>query len=165
MQNQPGIPAERLAEERGGPLTEGVVIGSYDDYLAAQSAVDLLSDKKFDVSAVQIVGHGLHSVEQVTGRMTKGRATLYGAGTGAWFGLLLGLLIGIFMPNPVWFSVILAGLILGAIWGAIFGFFGHLTTGGRRDFSSVRAVEANRYDLVVVRSLADEARRLLTSGR
>ena len=28
--------------------------------------------------------------------MTKGRATLYGAGGGAWFGLLIGLLFSIF---------------------------------------------------------------------
>lgn len=159
--NTNALPTETAAS----PAAQGTVVASFDDYLAAQAAVDLLSDKKFDVSAVQIVGQGLKSVEQVQGRMTKGRSTLYGAGSGAWFGLLLGLLLGLFLPNPAWFSTILAGLALGAIWGAIFGFFGHLATGGRRDFTSVRGLEANRYDVVVARSLADEAARLLASGR
>lgn len=143
----------------------GVTIASFDDYIAAQSAVDLLSDKKFDVSAVRILGHDLHLVEQVQGRMTKGRAALLGAGSGAWFGLLLGLLLGIFLPNPVWISVLLFGLALGAIWGAVFGFFGHLATGGRRDFTSLRGLEAARYDLVVAQGLAEEAQRLLAAGR
>ncbi len=35
---------------------------------------------------LRIVGTGLRTVEEVTGRMTKGRAALFGAGTGAWFG-------------------------------------------------------------------------------
>lgn len=143
----------------------GVVIASFDDYIAAQSAVDLLSDKKFDVSAVRIVGHDLNLVEQVSGRMTKGRAALYGAGSGAWFGLLLGILLGIFLPNPVWLSVLLIGLALGAIWGAVFGFFGHLATGGRRDFTSLRSLQAKRYDLVVSSGLVEEAQKLLAAGR
>lgn len=145
--------------------TVGVVVASFDDYLPAQSAVDLLSDKKFDVSAVQIVGKGLRSVEQVQGRMTKGRAALYGVASGAWFGLLLGLLLGIFLPGAVWLSVMLTGLALGALWGAIFGFFGHLASGGRRDFTSVQSLKAQQYDVVVARSLADEAARLLATGR
>lgn len=153
-----------LTEERPAQLA-GVIVGTYDDYLGAQSAVDLLSDAKFDVSAVQIVGHGLHSVEDVRGRMTKGRAALYGAGSGAWFGLLIGLLLGLFLPNPLWLNLIFGAIVLGAVWGTIFGFFGHLATGGRRDFTSIKAIEATRYDVVVSAGLADEARRLLAAGR
>lgn len=143
----------------------GVSIAEYPDYASAQAAVDLLSDAKFDVSAVQIVGHGLQSVEDVRGRMTKGRAAGYGAGSGAWFGLLLGLLLGLFLPNPLWLNFILGGVVLGALWGAIFGFFGHLATGGRRDFTSIKAIEASRYEILVTRGLAAEASRILGAGR
>lgn len=166
MSEQAGIPLNTdtpMTQTPSAPA--GVIISSFDDYIAAQSAVDLLSDKKFDVSAARIVGHDLHLVEQVSGRMTKGRAALYGAGSGAWFGLLLGLLLGIFLPNPVWLSLLLFGLALGAIWGAVFGFFGHLATGGRRDFTSLRSLQAKRYDLVVAPGLAEEARKLLAAGR
>lgn len=147
-----------------GTAPIGAVVGSYDSYLAAQAAVDMLSDRKFDVSAVQVVGHDLHSVEDVKGRMTKGKAALAGAGSGAWFGLLLGLLIGIFAPLILW-SALLWGLILGAIWGALFGFISHLASGGRRDFVSAKAIVAGRYDLVVENGLAGQARQLLTQGR
>lgn len=140
------------------------IIATYDSYLAAQSAVDLLSDRKFDVSAVHILGRGLHSVEDVQGRMTKGKATLYGAASGAWFGLLIGLLMGVFVPLALW-SALLGGLVIGAIWGAIFGFFGHLATGGRRDFVSAKTIVASEYDVAVDAALADEARRLLQQGR
>lgn len=147
-----------------GTAPTGVVVGSYDSYLAAQAAVDTLSDRKFDVSATQVVGHDLRSVEDVKGRMTKGKAALAGAGSGAWFGLLLGILIGIFMPLMLW-SALLWGLILGAIWGALFGFIGHLATGGRRDFVSAKAIVAGRYDLIVENGLASQARQLLAQGR
>lgn len=140
----------------------GVVIATYNDYQQAQAAVDLLSDKKFDVSAVEIVGHDLRSVEDVQGRMTKGRAAGLGAASGAWFGLLLGILFSLFVPGILWLWMILGAVVLGAIWGALFGFLGHAATGGRRDFTSVKTFKAARYDLVVSRGLAVEATRLIS---
>jgi hypothetical protein len=38
------------------------------------------------------------------------------------------------------------GLLIGAAWGAIFGFVGHWATHGRRDFTSVSTLAAERYD-------------------
>ena len=57
--------AARVPDLRGGP-----------------APVDRLSDDGFPVEHVRIVGTGLHSVEQVTGRLTKGRAALGGAAAG-----------------------------------------------------------------------------------
>ena len=76
-----------MTEPTNARTTETLVLREYDTYAEAQWLVDRLSDDGFPVEHVRIVGDGLHSVEQVTGRMTKGRATLYGAGGGAWFGL------------------------------------------------------------------------------
>ncbi|WP_144792344.1 general stress protein [Kocuria palustris] len=139
-------------------------IGSYRSYAEAQEVVDRLSDEKFDVSTVKIVGEGLRSEERVTGRMTKGRAAGSGALSGLWFGLLIGILFMIFVP-AAWFTILLWALILGAVWGAVFGFLAHLATGGRRDFKSVQATVAETYDVKVVAQRADEALAVLSAPR
>ncbi|MGZ5411355.1 MAG: general stress protein [Solirubrobacterales bacterium] len=58
-----------------------MTIASYSSYGAAERAVDWLSDQGYAVEHVAIVGKGLRSVEQVTSRMSGGRAALIGAGS------------------------------------------------------------------------------------
>ena len=77
----------------------GVQVGSYDSYERAQAAVDYLSDEKFPVENVTIIGSDLRQIERVTGRLTTGRAIAAGAAGGAWWGLFVGLLLGIFSSN------------------------------------------------------------------
>ncbi|KRV50608.1 hypothetical protein AQ490_16245 [Wenjunlia vitaminophila] len=136
-------------------------VASYDAYEDAQAAVDRLSDEKFPVEHLDIVGTDLHLIEHVTGRLTKGRAAAAGAASGAWFGLFIGLLVGLFTRGPIWLGLILGGVLIGAIWGAIFGFVGHAATGGRRDFASVRSLVAARYDVIARGGRVDEARSIL----
>ena len=130
--------------------------GSYEE---AQQLVDRLSDAGFPVEQVRIVGTGLRSVEQVTGRLTKGRAAAGGALTGAGFGLLIGLLFAVFVIGPFWLGVVLSSVIFGALWGAVVGFVGHWATRGHRDFSSVRGLEAESYAVQVASGYEDEAAR------
>jgi len=130
--------------------------GSYEE---AQQLVDRLSDTGFPVEQVRIVGTGLRSVEQVTGRLTKGRAAAGGALTGAGFGLLIGLLFAVFVIGPFWLGVVLSSVIFGALWGAVIGFVAHWATRGRRDFSSVRGLEAESYAVQVASGYEDEAAR------
>ena len=136
-------------------------VASYPSYEEAQAAVDRLSDDKFPVENLDIIGSGLRLVERVTGRLTKARAAAAGAASGAWFGLFIGLLVGLFTRGPTWLGLILGGLLIGAAWGAIFGFVGHAATGGRRDFSSARTLAATRYDIVARGGTADRARSML----
>jgi hypothetical protein len=142
------------------PPSGGETVATYNSYEDAQRAVDYLSDNGFPVGNAQIVGSNLHLVEQVIGRVTTGSATLAGAGSGAWFGLFIGLLVGLFTTGPEWLGLVLGGLLIGAVWGAVFGFFAHYATRGRRDFSSSRALVAERYD-VVVTAEAERARTLI----
>jgi hypothetical protein len=142
-------------------VPSGDVVASFESYADAQRAVDRLSDAGFPVEHAQIVGHDLHLVERVTGRLTTGRATLAGAATGAWFGLFIGLLVGLFTTGPTWLGLIAGGVIAGAVWGALFGFFAHWATRGARDFSSVSGLVAGRYDVVVDHEQAARARQLL----
>ena len=82
------------------PISRLLTLARFDSYAGAQRVVDQLSDARFPVENVRIVGNGISSVEQVTGRLTKGRAALYGAGMGAWWGLFIALLFAIFTIGP-----------------------------------------------------------------
>lgn len=142
------------------PLTGASrVVASYPDYAQAQYAVDALSDRKLPVAELAIVGAGLQSYEQITGRRNWGRAALAGAANGAVVGALLGWLLGLFtLVQPLVSAIGLAlwGLVVGAVVGAVAGLIGHAASGGRRDFSSVSTVRAERYDLLATDGVADE---------
>ncbi|MFC0678789.1 general stress protein [Lysobacter korlensis] len=144
-----------------GQSVQYTELAKFEDYGSAQALVDKLSDAGFEVRRLRIVGNDLHSVEQVTGRLTVGKAALLGAGSGAWFGVLIGLFFGLFSPGASWISVLLAGLLIGAGWGAIFGAVAHSMTRGRRDFTSVKVFEAASYTVMVDAAHSAEAARLM----
>jgi hypothetical protein len=139
-----------------------VTVAVYNDYAEAQRAVDFLSDNKFPVHKVTIVGEDVRLVEHVLGRLTVLRAAGAGALGGAWFGLLIGLLLSLFAATA-WLAVLVFSTLIGAIWGAVFGAIAHAMTGGQRDFSSIHALQAARYGIRVPPEDADAARRLLAS--
>ncbi len=140
----------------------GVQVGSYDSYEQAQAAVDYLSDEKFPVENVTIIGSDLRMIEKVTGRLTWGRALAAGAAGGAWWGLFVGLLLGIFSEDGAnWLASVLSGLLIGVVFGALFGGMGYAATQGRRDFTSTSRITASRYDVMCEPSRAEEARAAL----
>ncbi|MFD2091774.1 general stress protein [Blastococcus deserti] len=137
----------------------GVQVGSYDSYEQAQAAVDYLSDQKFPVENVTIIGSDLRMIEKVTGRLTMGRAVAAGAAGGAWWGLFVGLLLGIFSTDgSQWIGSVLTGLLIGLVFGAIFGAIGYAATQGRRDFTSTNTIVAGRYDVMCAPAHAEDAR-------
>jgi hypothetical protein len=139
-------------------------IAAFDSYEEAQDAVDRLSDAGFPVEHVTIVGRGLQYVEQVTGRLTMGRAALMGAAQGAVVGLVLSVLVSIFFtvrPSTAVVLLLLYGVVAGGIFGAIFGAIAHAATGGRRDFASVPGMQAERYEVMVDDELAPRALEVL----
>ena len=139
-------------------------VASYKTYDDAQRAVDHLSDSDFPVASTAIVGSDVRIVEQVTGRLTSGRAALAGAGTGALWGLFIGMLVGLFTTDSEWLGLVSGGLIIGAVWGALFGVVFYWATEGRRDFTSDRRLVANRYDVMVTDEHAERARTLLAQS-
>lgn len=142
------------------PMDGVRVIHRTDNYREAERFVDQLSDRGFPVDKLRIVGSGLRSVERITGRMTKGRAALAGAGTGAWIGLFVGLLFALFVVGPAWWGMMLWSLLIGAVFGAVLGFVGHWATRGERDFTSVSGLQAETYEVQVDAVHADEALRM-----
>ncbi|GAA3927906.1 hypothetical protein GCM10023085_06360 [Actinomadura viridis] len=144
------------------PRLDRPVVGSYTTYAGAQRAVDFLSDEKFPVERTAIIGSDLKMVETVLGRLTRGRAALAGAGSGAWFGLLVGLILALFATGQrATFPLLVGAIIFGAVFGAVLGFIAQAMTGGRRDFASRSQIVAARYDVVADPEVADDAKNHL----
>lgn len=148
--NQPLQPRE---------LPAGWPVGSFSSYQKAQRAVDTLSDNKFPVEHLSIVGVDLMQVEKVTGRLTWGRVLAGGAASGAWMGLFFGLLFSI-LGGPL-LSAVLWGVLVGAIFGMVFGAISYGLTGGRRDFTSATQIVAGRYDVISAPEHATAARDMI----
>ena len=150
------------AHEQYSDVPRGQVVGSYDTYLEAQRAVDYLSDQGFPVQHVSIVGSDLRMVENVLGRLTRGRAALAGAASGLWFGLFVGVLLSLFADDGTnVLGLIVSALLYGAAFGAVFGFVGHAFSGGKRDFTSRSKIVASAYELRCTWAEADKAREVL----
>jgi len=132
----------------------------YDDYAAAQKAVDFLSDEKFPVEHLMIVGTDLKRIERITGRLTTGRVAAGGLLSGIWLGLFVGLIFMLFTDEDA-LGVILSTVAIGALFGVIWALLGYAMTRGRRDFSSVTQVVATKYEVLVEHKVAAQAREML----
>ncbi len=142
--------------------TPKTTVETYDNYRDAERAVDYLSDEGFPVERAAIVGTGLKTVEQIAGRMTTGRAALMGAGQGAMIGLFFALFIGLFFTvSEAFLGVLLYGLVAGVLFGSVFGALAQAAQGGRRDFASIRSMQAERYELQVDHEVSARAKQLL----
>src|SRR5258705_5808169 len=62
------------------------VIATFDNYADAERVVDYLSDQRFEVNRVAIVGRELEYLEQVLGRLNYGGAGLRRGRAGALVG-------------------------------------------------------------------------------
>ena len=133
----------------------------YDKYEDAQKAVDFLSDHEFPVQNCMIVGTELKQVERITGRLTNGRVAALGAISGVWLGLFVGLIFSFFGKDSQVLGMILATALLGAAFGAAWALAGFIATRGQRDFSSVSAVVATRYEVLVEHKHLAAAQELL----
>lgn len=158
MSNQANMRALRSGMTLDFPQSLGV----YDDYAAAQKAVDFLADKEFPVENCLIVGTDLKQLERVTGRLTTGRVALGGLASGAWLGLFVGLIFSLFGEGSV-LALILSTALFGALFGLIWALVGYAATRGRRDFSSVSTIVATKYEVLVEHKHAASGRELLAT--
>lgn len=132
----------------------------YDEYAQAQKTVDYLSDNKFPVEQLMIVGTDLKRVERITGRLTTGRVALGGAASGLWLGLFVGLIFATFGKGNALAQVV-STMFIGVFFGLIWALVGYAATRGQRDFSSIAAVIATKYEVLVEHKSAAKARELL----
>ncbi|PID53519.1 MAG: hypothetical protein CSA58_10720 [Micrococcales bacterium] len=138
----------------GGP------VATYPSYAEAQKAVDYLSDNKFPVQYVSIVGTDLKLVERVTGRLTYGRVALAAAVSGAYIGLFVGVLFA-FLEQRDFAATLTSTIAIGAGFGMIFGLVSYAMTGGRRDFTSTSQMVAAQYAVWCTPEYAGQAQQML----
>jgi hypothetical protein len=137
-------------------------LATYDKYEDAQKSVEFLSDHEFPVQKCMIGGTDLKQVERITGRLTNGRVAAAGALSGLWLGLFVGLIFSFFGKDSTSsLAMILSTAVLGAAFGATWGLVGYAATRGQRDFSSVTAVVATRYEVLVEHRHLATAQELL----
>ena len=145
----------------GRPL---LTVGSYGEAVAA---VDTLADARFPVQHVAIVGRGVRTVEDVTGRYGPGRAVASAGFAGGLIGLFFGLLFdwwGALTPEVSWGWLALYGLAYGAFAGLVVALL-FQGVRGRRDFSSVRTLDADHYDVMLTGAERAQALRILHDAR
>lgn len=136
-------------------------VGIYNSYADAQKAVDYLSDQKFEVQNLAIVGTELKSVERVLGRKTWRTVLLNGVQTGVSTGLLVALLMLIFAPVPNILVLFLVALAIGIGISIVFQAIGYALSQGKRDFTSVTQTVATKYEVLCEHKVAARARELL----
>lgn len=143
-------------------MPAGNEIAAYSSYLKAQQAVDALSDAGFEVRTVTIVGHDLHMVERVTGRLTYPRVAFAGFASGAWFGLFVGLLMSLFSSADGQFTSILPAMLIGGAFGLLFSIISYALQRGKRDFTSQSQIVAAKYVILCDPTTAGQARQILS---
>jgi hypothetical protein len=138
-------------------------LASFSRYAAAEHTIDLLTDTRFPVHRLALVGGDLKLVEEVTGRFTAARAAWWGACAGAWLGALMAV-FAIVVERPAFGEIMVLlswGILLGALFGAALTVTAYAGLGRTRDFTSHRHLVAARYELYVDADVAASAWRLL----
>jgi hypothetical protein len=136
-------------------------VGIFDSYADAQKAVDFLSDSKFEVQNLAIVGTDLKSVERVLGRRNWGTVINQGVMSGISTGLLVALVMLIFAPPASFLALLLVSLAIGIALGIGFAAAAYALSRGKRDFTSISQTVATKYEVLCEHKVAAQARELL----
>lgn len=145
-------------------VPKGDVLGTYETYLEAQQVIERISrNEQFPLDSLSIVGNDLKRIEQVTGRLSYGRAAGAGALSGMWFGLFVGVLFSVFSPRLAFVPIVAAALI-GAAAGLLFSVISYAVTKRQRDFSSISQVVASNFQVIVRPDLTARAQQALANA-
>jgi len=145
------------------PLKYPQSVAVFDTYEDAQKAVDYLADERFPVQNLAIVGTDLKLVERVLGRRGWPQVVASGALSGVGTGLLVGLFMVLLYPNLTLGVALLGGLVIGIAMGLLSATMAHASTKGQRDFSSVTATVATRYEVLGEHNVVQKAREMLAA--
>ena len=144
----------------GAPQEHGEKIADYATYPAAQQAVSQLIQGDIPARDIAIVGHGLRSVETITGRLGYAAAARSGAINGVLLGLLFSAIFVLGTPNAA--IQLFAGVMLvGIAFGMLLSLVTYALLRRRRDYTSVTQVLADRYEVTVLPRSIHRAREIV----
>lgn len=136
-------------------------VGVFATYAQAQQAVDFLSDEKFPVQNLAIVGTDLRLVERVTGRRTWATVLRDGALNGLGTGIIIALLFFLFFPgSSPWLFV--TGMLIAVFVTMFISAISFALSAGKRDFNSIAKTVATRYEVLCEHQVAEQARLTLS---
>ncbi|WP_454131959.1 general stress protein [Microbacterium lacticum] len=147
----------------GSPQEHGEKIADYATYPAAQQAVSQLVQGDIPARDIAIVGHGLRSVEAVTGRLGYAAAARSGAINGVLLGLLFSAIFVLGTPGAaiqLFAGVMLVGIAIGMLLSLVT----YAVLRRRRDYTSVTQVLADRYEVTVLPRSIHRAREIVGRG-
>lgn len=138
-------------------------VGVFAAYAEAQKAVDFLSDQKFPVENLAIVGTDLRLMERVTGRKTWGTVIRTGIFNGLSTGVLVAVLLWFLFQDTNLLTLLPLALGVGILISVGFSALAYALSGGRRDFDSVAKTVATKYEVLCEHKVAGQARDLLAT--
>ncbi len=144
----------------GAPQQHGEKIADYATYQAAQQAVSQLIQADIPAREIAIVGHGLRSVETVTGRLGYAAAARSGAINGILLGLLFSAIFVLGTPNAA-IQLFVGVMFVGIAIGMLLSLISYAILRRRKDYTSVTQVIADRYEITVLPSSIHRAREVL----
>jgi hypothetical protein len=138
----------------------GQTVASFPTYEAAQKAVSTLIAGEIPARDIVIVGHGLRSIERVTGRLGYAAAARSGAINGVLLGLLFSAILVIGTPSvPI--QAFVGVLFVGIAIGMLLSIVTYSFVRRRRDYASVMQVAADHYEVSIAAASAQRARQVL----
>lgn len=144
----------------GTPQEHGEKIADYPSYPAAQQAVSKLIAGDIPARDIAIVGHGLRSVETVTGRLGYAAAARSGAINGILLGLLFSAIFVLGTPDAA-IQLFVGVMFVGIAIGMLMSLVTYALLRRRRDFTSVTQVIADRYEVTVLPRNIHRAREIV----
>ncbi len=139
-------------------------IAVFDTYESAQKAVDFLSDQKFPVGQLAIIGTDLRMVERVVGRRTYGTVAWQGGMNGVTFGLLIAVVLLLTTPELGALNAMLFGILSGIFFGILFAVISHMMSRGKRDFDSLTRIVPSHFEVLAEARVAGRAKQMLAQA-
>ncbi len=144
----------------GTPQEHGEKIADYPTYQGAQQAVSQLIAADIPARDIAIVGHGLRSIETVTGRLGYAAAARSGAINGILLGLLFSAIFVLGTPNAA-IQLFVGVMFVGIAIGMLLSLVTYALLRRRRDYTSVTQVIADRYEVTVLPRSIHRAREIV----
>ena len=144
----------------GTPQEHGEKIADYATYQGAQQAVSQLIQGDIPARDIAIVGHGLRSVETITGRLGYAAAARSGAINGVLLGLLFSAIFVLGTPNAA-IQLFVGVMLVGIAVGMLLSIITYTLVRRRRDYTSITQVIADQYEVTVLPRSIQRAREII----